>query len=85
MEILENELLQLNFIKKDGSNSDYIDGAKEAIRFCIRKHKDRWTLEQFESDLKETIAMNVTGMYGKGIIAGLKFNIKTMMEVATNE
>lgn len=84
MEILENELLQLNFITKDGSNSDYIDGAKESLRFCIRKHKDNWTLEQFKNNLKETIAMNVSGMYGKGIIEGLEFNIK-MLEVATNE
>ena len=84
MEILENELLELRFMKKDGTNSDYIDGSIEALRFCIRKHKDNWTLEQFENDLRETIAMKVSGYYGKGIIAGLEFNIKNM-EVVTNE
>lgn len=84
---LEDEKTLLIFYNTH-SHDDFVDGQKEALRFCIRKHKESWTLEQFENDLKETIDNFIPhdSSYEKGIISGLEFNIYEMKkELVANE
>ena len=43
MSELEDILLQLKF---DTDRDDYKQGQLDAIRFCVRKHGENWTLEE---------------------------------------
>ena len=75
MEKLEDVLLQLKF---DENRTDYSIGQKEAIKFCIRKHEEGWTLDDFYKELYNALSMNVCSEYVQGIISGFKYNIKIM-------
>ena len=77
MKKLEDVLLQLKF---DTDSNDYSSGQKEAIKFCIRKHEEGWTLDDFYKELYNALSMNVCSEYVKGIISGFKYNIKIMEE-----
>jgi len=77
MERLENALLKLKF---DINSDDFNYGQQEAIRFCIRKHNEGWTLDDFKQELIKTLSMNIDDEYIQGIISGFKYNIKIMEE-----
>ena len=77
MKKLEDAILKLKFVKDD----DYSYGQLEAIRFCIRKHQEGWTLEEFKQELNRALSMNMYDGYVKGIISGFKYNIKIMEEI----
>ena len=77
MKKLEDVLLQLKF---DTNQDDFIAGQKEAIKFCIRKHEEGWTLDDFYKELYNALSMNVCSEYVQGIISGFKYNIKIMEE-----
>ena len=77
MKKLEYALLQLKF---DTNSTDYSIGQKEAIRFCIRKHEEGWTLDDFYKELYNALSMNTCSEYIQGIISGFKYNIKIMEE-----
>lgn len=88
IKILENAKYSLIFGSAMHMDEDYIDGAKESIRFCIRKHEENWALEEFESDLNETKKRYVPhySSYERGILDGLEFNINEMKkELVNNE
>lgn len=88
LKILENEKDLITFSNYNSYDEDFADGKKEALRFCIRMHREKWDLTQFENDLKETIDSFTIphDRYEKGIISGLEFNIKNMKkEIVTNE
>lgn len=78
MEKLEDALLKLKF--ETNTDHDYSYGQQEAIRFCIRKHKEGWTLDDFNRDLEEAMKLNMNDEYIQGIVSGLKYNIKIMEE-----
>ena len=75
MKKLEDALLKLKF---DTDSNDYSSGQKEAIKFCIRKHAERQTLDDINKELYNAISMNVCSEYVQGIISGVKYNIKIM-------
>ena len=77
MKKLEDALLQLKF---DTDSTDYASGQKEAIKFCIRKHGEGWSLDDFYKELYNALSMNVCSEYVQGIISGFKYNIKIMEE-----
>ena len=79
MEKLEDILLKLN-LDRNSYDDNYMNGQKEAIRFCIRKHKEGWTLDDFYKELYNALSMNVCSEYVQGIISGFKYNIKIMEE-----
>lgn len=88
IKILENEKDLLTFSNYSPCDEDFIDGKKEALRFCIRMHQENWTLNEFKKDLKETVDSFTIpyDKYEKGIISGLEFNIKNMKkELVSNE
>ena len=78
MKKLEDILLMLKF---DTDDSDYSYGQREALRFCIRKHQEGWTLEDFKQELNRSLSMNTYDGYIQGIISGFKYNIKIMEEI----
>ena len=78
MKKLEDMLLRLNF---DTGTDDYSYGQQEALRFCIRKHQEGWTLEDFKQELNRSLSMNTYDGYIQGIISGFKYNIKIMEEI----
>ena len=77
MKKLEDTLLKLKF---DVNSDDFTYGQKEAIKFCIRKHEEGWDLDDFNKDLQKAMKLNKNSEYIKGIISGLKYNIKIMEE-----
>lgn len=77
MKKLEDALLKLKF---DTNQDDFIAGQKEAIKFCIRKHEEGWTLDNFNKDLEKAMKLNMNDEYIQGIVSGLKYNIKIMEE-----
>lgn len=79
MKKLEDALLKIKFDRN--FDSDYSCGQQEAIRFCIRKHEEGWTLDDFKQDLNKALALNMDDEYIQGIVSGLKYNIKIMEEI----
>ena len=82
MEKLEDILLKLKF---DTDNDDYSYGQREALRFCIRKHQEGWTLNNFKQELCKAFNMNIGDEYIQGIISGFKYNIKIMEETENEQ
>lgn len=82
MKKLEDALLKLKF---DTNQDDFIAGQKEAIKFCIRKHGEGWTLDDFYKELYNALSMNVCSEYVQGIISGFKYNIKIMEETENEQ
>ena len=75
MKKLEDAILKL---KLDVSKDDFTYGQQEAIKFCIRKHQEGWTLDNFKQELCKAFNMNIGDEYIQGIISGFKYNIKIM-------
>lgn len=84
MKKLEDALFTLKWSKEAIAN-DYAQGQKTAIKFCIRKHQEGWTLGDFNRDLEEAMKLNMKDEYIQGIVAGLKFNIKNMEETENEQ
>ena len=82
MEKLEDVLLQLKF---DENRTDYSIGQKEAIKFCIRKHEEGWTLDDFYKEFYNALSMNKCSEYIQGIIWGFKYNIRIMEELENEQ
>lgn len=78
MEKLEDALLKLTF--DINSDSDYSYGQRETIRFCIRKHKEGWTLDDFYKELHNVLSIDKCNEYIQGIISGFRYNINIMEE-----
>ena len=78
MEKLEDTLFKLKF--DTNTDCDYSYGQREAIRFCIRKHKEGWTLNDFYEELYKASSIKKCDEYIQGIISGFKYNIKIMEE-----
>ena len=78
MEKLEDALLKLKFDRN--ADDDYSCGQREAIRFCIRKHKEGWILDDFYKELYKVLSVKKCDEYIQGIISGFKYNIKIMEE-----
>ena len=82
MKKLEDAILKL---KLDSNKDDFTYGQQEAIKFCIRKHQEGWTLEDFKQELNRSLSMNIYDGYVKGIISGFKYNIKIMEETENEQ
>ena len=82
MKKLEDAILKL---KLDVSKDDFTYGQQEAIKFCIRKHEEGWTLDDFYKELYNASSMNVCSEYVQGIISGFKYNIKIMEETENEQ
>ena len=76
---LEDKLLKLKFDIQDG----YDIGVIESIKFCLRKHREGWTIQMFNKELESALKLNLRDEYIQGIVAGMRYNIKVMEE--TNE
>ena len=76
MEKLEDTLLKLKFDRN--ADDDYSCGQREAIRFCLRKHKEGWSLDDFYKELHKVLSDKKCSEYTQGIISGFKYNIKIM-------
>lgn len=81
MKKLEDTLLKLKF---DVNSDDFTYGQQESIKFCIRKHEEGWTLDDFNKELERAMKLNTNDEYIQGIVSGLKYNIK-IMEESKNE
>lgn len=81
MKKLEDALLKLKF---DVNSDDFAYGQQESIKFCIRKHEEGWTLDDFNRELERAMKLNTNDEYIQGIVSGLKYNIK-IMEESKNE
>lgn len=68
--------MQLKF----NNDNSVTSGQIEAIKFCIRKHKEGWTIEDFKTELNNALRMNICDDYIKGIISGFRYNLKLMEE-----
>ena len=68
--------MQLKF----NNDNSVTSGQIEAIKFCIRKHNEGWTIEDFKMELKNALKMNICDDYIKGIISGFRYNLKIMEE-----
>lgn len=83
---LENMKLNLELYPTMTKSESFTEGQVEALGFCIRKHKENWSINDFIKDLEETKKEFTVPYddYEKGIIDTLKYNIEKM-EVVTNE
>lgn len=81
MKKLEDTLLKLKF---DVNSDDFTYGQQESIKFCVRKHEEGWTLDDFNRELERAMKLNTNDEYIQGIVSGLKYNIK-IMEESKNE
>ena len=82
MKKLEDAILKL---KLDSNKDDFTYGQEEAIKFCIRKHQEGWTLNNFKQELCKAFNMNIGDEYIQGIISGFKYNIKIMEETENEQ
>lgn len=82
MKNLEDRLNEAMVTRCYGPDADYKRGYIEALKFTLRKHKENWSIKDFEVDLKDTEKNleNFEGEYKEGILSALKFNIKIMEE-----
>ncbi|CCL00316.1 TPA: hypothetical protein OLX94_002327 [Clostridioides difficile] len=53
-------------------------GQTLALEFCIDKHKEGWTLEQFKENLEKQKSKNMYGDYVDGFMSVSERNIKDM-------
>ncbi|MGX9757146.1 hypothetical protein ACWYRQ_12750 [Clostridioides difficile] len=75
---LEERLFLLNFMTVDEIDYDVKFGQISALESCIEKHKEGWTLEQFEGHLEENKSKKLYGDYIDGFMSVLKRNIREM-------
>lgn len=83
IEKLENRLDEVSMYTMYGPDLDTKFGYMESLKFCIRKHEEKWSLDLFKSNLSETLDKygKYYGDYTSGLISGLKYNIKIMEEI----
>lgn len=79
---LEDKLDEEMMLRQFLLSQDEYRGFKEAINFCIRKHKEKWNINDFREDLIQTKMQykDWDCSYIEGIVSGLKYNIKLMEE-----
>ena len=75
---LEDKLFLLRFTTVDEVDWDVKFGQISALEFCIDKHKEEWTLEQFKEHLDEYKLQGKYGDYIDGFVSVLRRNIKDM-------
>ncbi|WP_107571653.1 hypothetical protein [Clostridioides difficile] len=75
---LEDRLFLLRFTTVDEVDWDVKFGQISALEFCIDKHKEEWTLEQFKEHLDEYKLQWKYGDYIDGFVSVLRRNIKDM-------
>ncbi|HBF0264817.1 TPA: hypothetical protein ACMVBL_001726 [Clostridioides difficile] len=75
---LEDRLFFSKFTIVDEIDWDEMFGQTLALEFCIDKHKEGWTLEQFEVHLEEHKSKKLYGDYIDGFVSVLRRNIKEM-------
>ncbi|HBH1308993.1 TPA: hypothetical protein STU63_001246 [Clostridioides difficile] len=75
---LEDKLFLLRFTTVDEVDWDVKFGQISALEFCIDKHKEEWTLEQFKEHLDEYKLQGKYGDYIDGFVSALRRNIKDM-------
>ncbi|HBG6315180.1 TPA: hypothetical protein KRL35_003927 [Clostridioides difficile] len=75
---LEDRLFLLRFTTVDEVDWDVKFGQISALEFCIDKHKEGWTLEQFKENLEKQKSKNMYGDYVDGFMSVLERNIKDM-------
>ncbi|MCJ0224499.1 hypothetical protein JY758_13025 [Clostridioides difficile] len=75
---LEDRLFLLRFTTVDEVDWDVKFGQISALEFCIDKHKEGWTLEQFKENLEKQKSKNMYGDYADGFMSVLRRNIKDM-------
>ncbi|CZR74890.1 hypothetical protein ACWJXY_16085 [Clostridioides difficile] len=75
---LEDRLFLLRFTTVDEVDWDVKFGQISALEFCIDKHKEEWTLEQFKEHLDEYKLQGKYGDYIDGFVSVLRRNIKDM-------
>ena len=67
------------------NSDDFTYGQQESIKFCIRKHEEGWTLDDFNRDLEKAMKLNMNDEYIQGIVSGLKYNLKIMEETKNEQ
>ncbi|HBH3639400.1 TPA: hypothetical protein KSK26_001223 [Clostridioides difficile] len=75
---LEDRLFFSKFTIVDEIDWDEMFGQILALEFCIDKHKEGWTLEQFKENLEKQKSKNMYGDYVDGFMSVLRRNIKDM-------
>ncbi|VIG07502.1 Uncharacterised protein [Clostridioides difficile] len=75
---LEDRLFFSKFTIVDEIDWDEMFGQTLALEFCIDKHKEGWTLEQFKENLEKQKSKNMYGDYANGFMSVLERNIKDM-------
>ncbi|EGT3639048.1 hypothetical protein [Clostridioides difficile] len=75
---LEDRLFFSKFTIVDEIDWDEMFGQISALEFCIDKHKEEWTLEQFKENLEKQKSKNMYGDYVDGFMSVLRRNIKDM-------
>ncbi|EGT2232430.1 hypothetical protein EPL77_14000 [Clostridioides difficile] len=75
---LEDRLFFSKFTIVDEIDWDEMFGQISALEFCIDKHKEEWTLEQFKENLEKQKSKNMYGDYIDGFMSVLRRNIKDM-------
>ncbi|HGM3198316.1 TPA: hypothetical protein ACKOIF_003742 [Clostridioides difficile] len=75
---LEDRLFFSKFTIVDEIDWDEMFGQISALEFCIDKHKEEWTLEQFKEHLDEYKLQGKYGDYIDGFVSVLRRNIKDM-------
>lgn len=84
MNNLQDLIDEAKLSRCDGVDYEYRKGFVEALNFAIRKHNEQWDIEDFKKDLIET-EINLSSFknceYAKGILGGLKTNIKILEEL----
>lgn len=80
---IEELLFRAEWTSCTGSDYEENKGFKQALKFCIDKHKQGWNIEQFEQDYIDT-QEQMKGMYGPykdGMLYGLKINIEQLRRI----
>ena len=87
IETLEDKLDKEMMLRQLLLSQDEYIGFKEAINFCIRKHKEKWNINDFREDLNQTRIQykDWECSYIEGILSGLKYNIKITEEHYGNQ
>lgn len=75
---LEDRLFILKFTRFEGIEAEQALGSIAGLKYCIKRHKENWTIEQFKEDLEKQKADGLYGDYIDGWEGVLKRNIKDM-------
>lgn len=86
MKIIEDELFRVTWTRSHGIDREQDNGFKSAIKFCINKRNEGWTVDNFEADLERTIeeTSNLYGPYKDGLLYGLRLNIQELQGITVS-